>query len=81
MNQLNSKAVHSSTAYQRGYQQALSDFGIIELLAKLRDLNKGRYVEEQDQESLIAILIQQLSNNLNSKLIDDYFQALETGSI
>src|SRR5919199_621374 len=78
MNQLNPKAVHSSTAYQRGYQQALSDFGIIDLLAKLRDLNPGRYVEEEDQESLIAVLIQQLTNNLNSKLLDNYFQALES---
>lgn len=81
------KAVHLSTVYNRGYQQALNDFRILDLKAKLSDyfntnaLTKGRYVEEQDQESLIAILIQQLSNNLNSKLIDDYFQALETGSI
>ena len=78
MNQLNPKAVHSSTAYHRGYQQALRDFGIIDLLAKLRDLNPGRDVEEQDQESLIAVLIQQLTNNLNSKLLDNYFQALES---
>src|SRR5919202_2031499 len=77
MNQLNSQAIHSSTAYQQGYQRALSDFGIIELLAKLRDLKPGRDVGEQDQERLIALLIQQLTNNLNSKLLDNYFQALE----
>jgi hypothetical protein len=82
MNQINPKAVHSSTAYHCGYQQALSDFGIKELKVKLSDyfntngFNKERYVEEQDQESLIAILIEQLTNNLNSKLIDNYLKAL-----
>ena len=78
MNQLNPQTVHSSTAYHRGYQQALSDFGLKEMLTKLRNLNPGRNVEEQDQESLVAILIQQLTNNLNSKLLDNYFQALES---
>jgi hypothetical protein len=81
MNQLNPKTVHSSTAYHRGYQQALSDFGLKDLLAKLRDLNPAIDVEEQDQESLVAILIQQLTNNLNSKLLDNYYQALESGLI
>ncbi len=85
MNQLNQKAVHEETAYHCGYQQALSDFGILELKAKLSEyfntngLNKGRYVEEQDQESLIAILIEQLTNNLNSKFIDNYLNALSDG--
>jgi hypothetical protein len=84
---INPKAVRSETAYHCGYQQALSDFGIKQLKAKLiyyfntNGFNKGRYVEEQDQESLIAFLIEQLTNSLNSKLIDDYFQALETDSI
>ena len=78
MNQLNSQAAHSSTDYHRGYQQALRDFGIIDLLAKLRGLNSGRDVEEQDQESLIAFLIQQLTNNLNSKRLNNYYQALES---
>jgi hypothetical protein len=66
-------------------QQALSDFGIKELKAKLSEyfntngFNPGRYVEEQDQESLIAILIEQLMSNLNSQLIDNYLKALESG--
>jgi hypothetical protein len=82
---INPKAVQSETAYHCGYQQALSDFGIKELKAKLSEyfntngFNPGRYVEEQDQESLIAILIEQLMSNLNSQLIDNYLKALESG--
>ena len=82
---INPKAVQSETAYQCGYQQALSDFAIKDLKAKVSEyfntngFNKERYVEEQDQESLIAILIEQLTNNLNSQLIDNYFKALESG--
>lgn len=83
MNQVNPKAVRSD--YYCGYQQALSDFGILNLKAKLshyfntNGFNKGKYVEEQDQESLIAILIEQLTNNLNSKLLDNYLKALSSG--
>jgi hypothetical protein len=79
---INPKAVQSETAYQCGYQQALSDFGIKDLKAKVSEyfntngFNQARYVEEQDQESLIAFLIEQLTNNLNSQLIDNYFKAL-----
>ncbi len=87
MNRLNPKAVESETAYHCGYQQALSDFGILELNAKLSEyfntngLNKERDVEEQDQESLIASLIEQLTNNLNSQLFDNYLKALEDGTL
>ncbi|HEY9610920.1 hypothetical protein [Allocoleopsis sp.] len=77
MNQLNQKAVLSD--YHCGYQQALNDFGIQELKAKLSSFNPERYVEEPDQDSLIAFLIQQLTNSLNSKLINNYFQALSSG--
>lgn len=79
---INSKAVQSETAYHCGYQQALSDFGIKDLKAKVSEyfnqngFNQERYVEEQDQESLIAFLIEQLTNNFNAKLIDNYFKAL-----
>jgi hypothetical protein len=77
MNQLNQKSVLSD--YHCGYQQALNDFGIQELKAQISRLNPGRYLEEPDQDSLIAFLIQQLTNSLNSKLIDNYFQALSSG--
>ena len=48
---INPKAVQSETAYQCGYQQALSDFGIKDLKAKVSEyfntngFNKERYVE------------------------------------
>ncbi len=77
MNQLNQKAALSD--YHCGYQQALNDFSIQELKAKLSSLNPGRYVEEPDQDSLVAFLIQQLTNSLNSKLLDNYWKALESG--
>ncbi len=84
---LESKAVSSEAAYEFGYQQALKDFGILDLKSKLSSyfntngLNEPIYWQEQDPENLIAILIQQLSNNLNSKLLDNYLQALESGSV
>ncbi len=83
MNQVNPQSVRSD--YHCGYQQALSDFGIRQLKAKLSNyfningFNKRRYLDEQDQESLIAILIEQLANNLNSKLLDNYLKTLESG--
>jgi hypothetical protein len=49
------------------------------LKALLSSFNQERYVEEQDQENLIAVLIQQLTNNLNSELIDNYSKALSSG--
>ncbi len=86
MNQRNPKAVQEEAAYHCGYQQALNDFGIKDLKTQLSnyfnsdDFNKSWYLEEPDQESLIAILIQQLTNNLNSKLIDNYLKALSDGT-
>jgi hypothetical protein len=86
-NCLQSKAGILSSDYQLGYQQALKDFGIEDLKVKLNDyfningLNKPTYWQEQDLETLIASLIQQLTNNLNSKLIDNYLKALESGSV
>ncbi len=80
---IHSKVISSEAAYQFGYQQALNDFGIWELKSKLSNyfntncFNKRRYLEEEDQESLVAILIQQLTNSLNSKLLNDYLQAME----
>jgi len=64
--------------YHCGYQQALKDFGIQELKAQISSLNPGIDVEEPDQDSLVAFLIQQLTNSLNSKLIENYFQALSS---
>lgn len=55
----------------RGYQQALDDFGIAELLAKL-----SNYSQQQEQESLAAILISQLTKSLDAERIANYLSAL-----
>jgi hypothetical protein len=84
---LHAQAVSSSADYQLGYQQALKDFGLEDLKVKLSNyfntngLNEPRYWEEEDQDSLIASLIQVLMNSLNSKRLDDYLQALSSGSL
>jgi hypothetical protein len=86
MNQFNPKPGRSKTAYHCGYQQALNDFRIKDLKVKLsnyfkpNDFKKRWYLEDQDQESLIAILIEQLTNSLNSKFLDNYLKALGFGT-
>lgn len=68
--------------YQKGYQQALNDFAITDLLTQLRtysDTNSDiawDALEQQEFENLAAILIQSLIANLNSKLIADHLKAL-----
>ncbi|MCA1990850.1 MAG: hypothetical protein LDL41_02215 [Coleofasciculus sp. S288] len=75
-----------TTAYQEGYQQALSDFGITELLEKLShfkdpDFDVQRlHPEPEELDSLAAILIQQLTNSLNGKLISSYLNAQRYGN-
>lgn len=72
--------------YQDGYQQALSDFGITELLEKLSNFSDNDfnaqwlYKEPGELDSLAAILIQQLINNLNGKLIGGYLNAIRHGN-
>ncbi|MBD2016176.1 hypothetical protein H6F96_19655, partial [Microcoleus sp. FACHB-53] len=61
--------------FQNGYQQALDDFGIQQLLSKLKTYSNAEneaglmHLEEIEQESLAAILIEQLIQTLNGKLI------------
>lgn len=52
-----------------GYQQALDDFGIIQLLQKLILLAPTEFKVEE-RESLAAMLIERLTNSLNRSLID-----------
>jgi hypothetical protein len=84
---LHAQVVSSEADYQLGYQQALADFGINDLNVKLSNYfntngwNEPMYWEEQDQDSLIASLIQVLINSLNSKRLDNYLKALESGSV
>jgi hypothetical protein len=67
------------------YQQALDDFGITELLSHLKnyadaDFNAQlMHLEEEELESLAAILIERLTNSLNGKLIASYLNAIRHG--
>jgi len=72
-------------ANQDGYQQALNDFCLTELLEKLSQVNRSA-VEPQclasvpeELDSLAALLIQQLTSSLDSKLIEDYLSAMRQG--
>ena len=75
-----------TTAYQDGYQQALSDFGITELLEKLSHFKDADFdaqwlhPEPEELDSLAALLIQQLTNSLNGKLISSYLNAHRHGN-
>ncbi len=51
-----------------GYQQALEDFGIIQLLQKLI-LVTPSHLDVEQRESLAALLIEQLTTSLDSALI------------
>jgi hypothetical protein len=73
--------------FQDSYQQALDDFGIRQLLSKLNtysdaDFDAGFiHLEEQELESLAAILIGQLTQTLNGKLIASYLNAIRHGNL
>lgn len=70
---------------QKGYQQALEDFGIAQLLSLLRnyadeDFNAAwMNLEEQELENLVVLLIQRLTDNLNGKLIASYLNTIRHG--
>ena len=71
---------------QDGYQQALSDFGITKLLEKLSNFSDSDFnaqwlhLEPEELDSLAAILIQQLTNSLNGKLISGYLNTIRHGN-
>jgi hypothetical protein len=91
-NHLNSKcdgslthAVSEST-YQNGYQQALEDFAIANLLTHLKTYSDADFdaawmnLTESELESLAALLIRQLTANLKGKAIAGYLNAIRHGS-
>jgi hypothetical protein len=69
-----------------GYQQALEDFSITELLEKLSHFQDADFdarllhPEPEELESVAALLIQQLTNNLNGKLLGSYLNAHRQGN-
>jgi hypothetical protein len=75
-----------TTAYQDGYQQALDDFGITELLETLSNFKDADFdahslhLEPEELDSLAAILIAQLTASLNGKLLGGYLNAHRHGN-
>lgn len=72
-------------AHRHTYQQALDNFGVTELMSKLRSYADEEFnaalmnLEEQELESLAALLIQRLTSSLNGKLIASYLNAIRHG--
>jgi hypothetical protein len=79
------KAASKNSSYPHTYHQALEDFSITELLSHLRayadaDFNAQLMnLEEQELESIAAILIQWLTKNLKGKQIASYLNAIRYG--
>lgn len=65
-----------------GYQQALSDFGITELLEKLSNFSDAdfdaqqQHLELEELDSLAAMLVEQLTGSLNGRLVSGYLNAI-----
>jgi len=72
--------------YQKGYQQALEDFVIPNLLTHLKTYSDADFdaawmnLTQPELESLAAILIRELTANLNGKVIAGFLNALRHGS-
>lgn len=74
--------VRYKTEEHRAYQQALDDFGITELLAKLKNYSDADFdgawmqLQPQEIETLAAILISGLIESIDGKLIGAYFNLI-----
>ncbi|GBE90941.1 hypothetical protein [Nostoc cycadae] len=74
--------VRYKTDEHRAYQQALNDFGITELLAKLKNYSDADFdstwmqLQQQEIETLAAILISELTHSINGKLIAAYLHLI-----
>lgn len=79
------RAVDEKSTRPHTYQQALDDFGITELLSHLSNYSDVDFnaqlmnLEKQELESLAAILIQRLTENLKGKQIASYLNAIRHG--
>ena len=76
----------SLSMYHKGYQQALEDFAIPNLLTHLKTYSDADFdaawmnLTQPELESLAAILIRQLTANLKGKAITSYLNAIRHGS-
>lgn len=67
------------------YQQALEDFAIVNLLARIQN-NSWKAQETQpmtkpESELIASLLVEHLSNNLDSQLVSAYLNAMRQGSL
>ena len=79
------KTASQTIARPKTYQQALDDFGVTDLISHIRNYADEEFnaavmnLEEQELESLAAILIQRLISSLNGKAIANYLNAIRHG--
>lgn len=70
----------ASTAQKAAYQQALHDFALTELLARLQNFSSPEFqnqpITEPDSELIAALLVEHLANSLNSQLVAAYLKAI-----
>ncbi len=71
---------------QKAYQQALSDFGLEDLLQKISNYSDEDFearlmkLKPEEVETLAALLIQHWSSNVNGKLLGGYLNAIRHGN-
>jgi hypothetical protein len=76
----------SADTYQNGYQQALKDFALTNLLTRLKTYSDADFdaasmnFTQPELESLAAILIRDLTGNLKGKAIAGYLNAIRHSS-
>lgn len=79
------QSTDKSFSEREAYQQALFDFGIEELCERISDYSDADFdaglmnLEPEEIEFLAAILIQQLSNSFNGKLLGGFLNAIRHG--
>jgi hypothetical protein len=59
------------------YQQALQDFGVLELCDRLTQLSQSTPLSKGELDSLTALLICQLANSLNQQQVSDFIKAIQ----
>jgi hypothetical protein len=82
--------LHSLTTqalYQTGYQQALKDFAVSDLLHQLKTYSDRTFdaawvaLKTQEAETLAVVLIQTLTANLNGNLLAVYLDAIRSKTL
>lgn len=59
------------------YQQALQDFGVLELCDRLTQLSQSTPLSKGELDSLTSLLICQLANSLNQQQVSDFIKAIQ----